>query len=279
MMFLSTLLINTGTNPDQPRPGRLWLRNVYRVHQRLCMAFPSKAREKKDVDPDFLKSYDPADFPENRFQADKKPAEVGREVLAHVHAKRNADAGFLFRIDPQPGGRAVIVVLSAIEPDWNYAFHNACHLLSAAPQKPRLLQVAIESGKCFHFRLLANPTMRAPLTKQQWLEKKAAKEHIKRKRFQLKWETGDDPEKVFAGWLDKRAAKAGFKLHEVKVGHIGYAYIHKGHDTDKGQRLRSVQYDGILEVTDPAAFRQTLACGIGPAKAFGFGLLSIAPAG
>jgi hypothetical protein len=32
-----------------------------------------------------------------------------------------------------------------------------------------------------------------------------------------------------------------------------------------------------LEVTDAAAFRTILQCGIGSAKAFGFGLLVIAP--
>ncbi len=40
-MYLSSLLIDVGDNPDRPRPGRLWLRNLYHVHQRLCMAFPS----------------------------------------------------------------------------------------------------------------------------------------------------------------------------------------------------------------------------------------------
>ena len=46
----------------------------------------------------------------------------------------------------------------------------------------------------------------------------------------------------------------------------------------KGQRLRSVLFEGLLQVTDPDAFRQTLIRGIGSGKSFGFGLLSIAPA-
>ena len=36
-------------------------------------------------------------------------------------------------------------------------------------------------------------------------------------------------------------------------------------------------YQGILNVTDPAAFHRTFTRGIGSAKAFGFGLLVIAP--
>jgi hypothetical protein len=34
----------------------------------------------------------------------------------------------------------------------------------------------------------------------------------------------------------------------------------------------------VLTVTDPALFRQTFTTGIGSAKAFGFGLLALAPA-
>jgi len=95
-MFLSTLLIDTGTNPDRERPGRKWLRNLYRVHQRLCMAFPSK--ERKCNDADMIKPFSPDDFGQGQ-----------------IHVQRNTNAGFLFRVDPQPGGSVAIVVLSALE--------------------------------------------------------------------------------------------------------------------------------------------------------------------
>jgi len=58
---------------------------------------------------------------------------------------------------------------------------------------------------------------------------------------------------------------------------VGYVYVNKTRDPTKGQRLRSVRYDGLLEVLDEERFRESLLSGIGPAKAFGFGLLSIAP--
>lgn len=109
-MFLSTLLIETGVNPDRPRPGRLWLRNLYRVHQRLCMAFPSV--EQKDSDIEFLKPFDPAGF-------------------NHVHGPRTAEQAFLFRIDPQARSNPTILVQSALKPDWDYAFSNAGYLLAA----------------------------------------------------------------------------------------------------------------------------------------------------
>jgi CRISPR system Cascade subunit CasE len=39
----------------------------------------------------------------------------------------------------------------------------------------------------------------------------------------------------------------------------------------------SVLFEGRLRVTDPGKFRATLERGVGSAKAYGFGLLSIAP--
>jgi len=276
MMYLSTLLIDTGTNPDRPRPGRLWLRNLYRVHQRLCMAFPSRSR--KDADEEFLRPYDPKDFPEDRYLADKSPSEVGRDVLGHVHAKRNQNSGFLFRVEAQPGGRVVVLVLSALKPDWEYAFHNARYLLAAAPSEPRPITLTLAPGSRFRFRLVANPTKRPPLTKEKWRERKTAGEQIKRPRQQLTWKPGDDPQEVFKGWLERQAQRSGFLLLQASVSQMGYVYIRKGGEGSEGHRLRSVRYEGLLEVTDPEKFRAALAAGIGPAKAFGFGLLSLAPA-
>jgi len=39
----------------------------------------------------------------------------------------------------------------------------------------------------------------------------------------------------------------------------------------------AVDFQGVLQVTDGPKFRETFARGIGPAKAFGFGLLVLAP--
>jgi CRISPR system Cascade subunit CasE len=224
------------------------------------MAFPSKHRT--DDDPGFLKPYDPAQFGEGQ-----------------VHVERGNGAGFLFRVEPQPGGSALILVLSAGEPDWDYAFHNAQHLLAGPPAEPRPLQLTIETGRRFRFRLLANPTKRPPLTKAQWLAKKQAGEKVKRPRMQITWKEGDDPAETFAGWLCSKGGRAGFRIDpkEIEVSNIGYVHIRKGKDDDKVQRLRSARFDGILEVTDADAFAKTLAAGIGPAKGFGFGLLSVAP--
>jgi CRISPR system Cascade subunit CasE len=247
-MYLSYLLIDLGNNPDRPRPGRSWLRNRYHVHQRLCMAFPSAIR--KADDSDFLKPF--------------KPDEFGN---GQVHVKRDADAGFLFRIDPQPNGRAMIVVQSSIEPDWDYAFHNADFLLSATPEVNQY-EPSCSLGELYRFRFAANPTRRlskhSPDAKQESIGKRVPV-----------------PPDQLVDWLEHRGQKDGFSINKDSITiQPTYVFMKKSsmEKNSKGQRLYSVLFNGLLRVSDPEAFQQTLVSGIGTAKAFGFGLLSVAPA-
>ena len=50
-------------------------------------------------------------------------------------------------------------------------------------------------------------------------------------------------------------------------------------DRDPRLELQSALYEGLLSVRDPQALIAALTAGIGSGKAFGFGLLSLAPAG
>lgn len=248
-MYLSCLLIEVGDNPDHPRPGRLWLRNLYRVHQRLCMAFPSALR--KSDDEHFLKRFKPEDFGHGQ-----------------VHVPRKQDAGFLYRIDPQPGGGVVILVQSATKPDWDYAFHNAKYLL-ATPPEVKSFDPRFAKGDQLRFRLLVNPTKRfcknsherdgQPVT-ERWVGKRVPV-----------------PTDKLYEWLTLRAEPAGFSINEDSTT-IKPVYIYWNKTLGgEGKRLRSVLYDGILMINDPERFKEIMAQGIGPGKAFGFGLLSVVP--
>jgi len=254
-MFLSHLLIDTGNDPNKPAWGisRRWLRNLYRVHQRLCMAFPSNDRKKSD--PHFLKPYEP-----KAFQAEPKAFQ------GQVHVQRKDSLGFLFRIDPQPGGRVVILVQSAARPDWEYAFYNAEYLLAAEPEC-REFDPCYEKGQRLRFRLMANPTRR--LSPRSLGPDGQPIQHGVGKRVPV-------PNDRLASWLIRRAEKGGFTVDKDSLSlQPGYVYIKKEREKP-GRRLRSCRYEGLLTVTDPERFRQTIVQGIGPAKAFGFGLLSVA---
>jgi len=237
-MYLSQLLIDTGTDPDRPRPGRRWLRDPYRVHQRLCMAFPSAGRRARD--PRFLLPFRTDDFPEQ------------------ARVERGEEAGFLFRVDPRSVGRAIILVQSAAQPDWDYAFHNADHFLAARPET-RPYDPGPEVDWTYRFRLRANPTRRR-------------KDDGKR----VAWLREEDQ----LAWLERQASDKGFAVEEARVTTQGWVQASSGRPGDKPPiRLYSVLFEGLLRVTVADQFADALRKGIGSAKGLGFGLLSVARVG
>lgn len=73
-------------------------------------------------------------------------------------------------------------------------------------------------------------------------------------------------------WLEKKAESNGFKLHSVIAD--GYQ---QHHFKKRGIKISTLDFQGVLEVTEPEVFiRDALYKGIGPSKAFGCGLLSLA---
>jgi CRISPR system Cascade subunit CasE len=147
----------------------------------------------------------------------------------------------------------------------------------------RPLDTQFEPNQRLRFRLLANP-VRKVSTKSLDVEGEP---------FDARW-IGKDvpvPPTELPHWLERRAEPGwsaqknasdeqtppGFRLIKILTPQAGYVYWSKSRRESTGQRLRSVRYDGVLEVTNPDHFRKTLIRGIGPGKAFGFGLLSVAP--
>ncbi len=75
-------------------------------------------------------------------------------------------------------------------------------------------------------------------------------------------------------WLEKRSEKSGFAVKQGRVQVDGYQQ-HLLRKTGKRRpiRLSTLDFSGLLTVTDPDRFRDMLFKGIGPAKSFGCGLM------
>jgi CRISPR system Cascade subunit CasE len=77
-------------------------------------------------------------------------------------------------------------------------------------------------------------------------------------------------------WLGRKGEQGGFSVHEATLRCFprGREYFEK-----PGQRgLHSaVEFQGVLGVNETTTFHECFTRGIGSAKAFGFGLLVIAP--
>jgi CRISPR system Cascade subunit CasE len=167
----------------------------------------------------------------------------------------------LFRVEPdrpQDEGRTVLLQSSDVRPDLSFLENSAggpepyCHDWS----EPKEIDPSFTEGQQLAFRLLGNPT-----------------KSVDGKRIAL------TDEEDYYDWLDRKASMHGF---EVAYAHPTPFWIN-GDQEDKDTYEKreiphfAVRYDGLLQVTGPKCLRETLASGIGPAKAFGFGLLTLAP--
>jgi CRISPR system Cascade subunit CasE len=117
----------------------------------------------------------------------------------------------------------------------------------------------------FHFSLLANPTKKLVVRDEAGRRKKNGKRIPLTKLEDL------------LAWMERKAAQGGFSVDLANLRTIprGRAYFFK--PGTRGTH-RGVEFQGTLTITDPAQFQKTFQQGIGSAKAFGFGLLALAPA-
>lgn len=172
---------------------------------------------------------------------------------------KREDANVLHRLEVADTA-VTLLVQSDIQPDWSRLDERL--LLPASPFDPvpnpavkELNGLPLANGRILRFRLRANPTVK---------KKREGKKHSNRVPL-----VREDEQ---LAWLQRRASDNGFRL-------LGAQIIPEGSQTDRHKNLTiyTVQYDGRLQITDADKFQKALQKGIGPAKAFGCGLLSIAP--
>lgn len=164
---------------------------------------------------------------------------------------------FLTRLD-QKGGGFQLLIVSPVEPtrpDW---CPPDCW------RGPKPIPESYFARSRYRFQLCANPTKKVAVQNPDGSFKKNGRRVPLSKREDL------------IAWITRKGEQGGFAVQEETLRTIprGREYFQK-----HGQHgLHSaVEFQGVLTVTDPAKFHETFACGIGSAKAFGFGLLVIAP--
>ena len=80
-------------------------------------------------------------------------------------------------------------------------------------------------------------------------------------------------------WLERKGQQHGFRVLRLAVAPEGMQVGHQPVRQEQPRRLAhvAVRFEGLLQVTDPALLSEAVRAGIGSAKSFGFGLLSLAP--
>jgi CRISPR system Cascade subunit CasE len=208
------------------------------------------------------------------------PPIEGQENLPH-HLRKTPRNKFnlLHRLDfDARGGKAVLLVQSSVKPDWSslragYADRIECKVVHEQYAR-------IGNGMNLLFRLQANPTKRIGKSDT---EAKAKFKEFEKGKIRRRVELRTDEEKI--GWLRRKGESAGFRLANVQiktdVANVASITQSKIKSYRKGGEppltFGSVVFEGILQVIDAEKFKEALTSGIGSGKAYGFGLLSIAP--
>lgn len=182
------------------------------------------------------------------------PYELHRTIC---HAFENPeDARILFRADTDRAGEVHVIVQSLAKPDWSRLKEDSRYLKQT--DEPKLVELSgLRVGMPLRFRLRCRPSKR--------VGEPGSSDEGKRKSLK-------DKDEIFA-WLERKAEASGFQVNDAAFDRV-YWYESKQGKDDKP--LGAVQFDGVLVVSDPDRLREAVRNGIGPQKAYGFGLLSLA---
>ncbi len=176
--------------------------------------------------------------------------ELHRTLLCAFPEDMPAGERVLYRVEQtrrQP--YVTVLVQSQTLPDWDQAERLGAPRYLCKPPEVRDVEPRVSKGLRLPFRLQANPTV-----------KRGGKRHAI---------YADDE---LARWLQRKGEAHGFAIDPLN---IRSANLGKQHGKKRAQTWHLVQFDGALEVTEPVSFAAGLRNGIGSAKAFGCGLLSV----
>jgi len=200
-----------------------------------------------------------------------EPYQMHRSIMrAFKDDLQPGEERVLWRVDEHPRLGLILLVQSWSAPDWSWLAEDGArgYLLPMAEPNPAVksFELHLTAGQTLIFRLRANPTRR--------LGKSA--EYNQGKRVGIY----DEEEQI--AWLTRKGEQHGFRVLEARVGHDGKIVNREAIARD-GQTHKleffGVQFEGVLQVTDPDKLTAAVQAGIGSAKGFGFGLLSLAPVG
>jgi len=176
--------------------------------------------------------------------------------------KPEADRDFLTRLDDTGEGFRLLIQSpeQPTRPDW-------------CPEnewESRPISDAFLSHQQYHFSLLANPTRKRVTRDEQGNRKKNGRREPIVTREDL------------IAWLTRKAAQHGFEIDTSTLKTIprprqAFTKKEKSTETRHHGTHTATEFSGILKVTAPTLFQQSVRTGIGSAKAFGFGMLCLSP--
>lgn len=182
------------------------------------------------------------------------PYEIHRTLWAAFPDAPDQTRDFLFRVEQSSSRQAQVLVQSQRQP-------------TAEAENARLLasksfELNMPEGSQLRFLLVANP-VKTIVDEQGRLDSKG---EVKKCRVPL------IREEEQVSWLQRKLADAAL-VSMVEIEKQLPLHFRKG---GKPGKIQSYTFKGVLQVSNIPALATLLQQGIGPAKAFGCGLLSLA---
>jgi len=197
--------------------------------------------------------------------------EMHRTVMKGFAGRLEPAERVLFRLEIHPrSGIPTLLVQSSGRPDWRFLTEPGRTYLLLIDEQPQVVEnpavkafdLALNPGQLLAFRLRANPTVK----KSRPGQRQGSRVGLVREEDQL-------------AWLNRKLDSAGALLRSARVANDQTASGRLFHgSTERQLAFISVQFDGLLQVREPARLMAAVENGIGSAKGFGFGLLSLAQA-
>jgi len=183
------------------------------------------------------------------------PYELHRTIMCAFPPFDHEAERVLFRLEGKQLDQ--LLVQSTLEPDWSALKNN---YLRTAPEMKHLKELELQHGQILRFRLRANPT------------KRDSQSHKRIGLYQ---------EKDRINWLRRKGELHGFSFHDNNIILSSTFWnefnIPSKEDNQKHRsRFNLVDFNGLLSVENPDSLLNAVRQGIGPAKSFGCGLLSLA---
>ncbi|WP_326670959.1 type I-E CRISPR-associated protein Cas6/Cse3/CasE [Streptomyces sp. NBC_01257] len=202
----------------------------------------------------------------------------------------------LWRIDYNSAAEVLLYVTSPARPDLTHLVEQAGWPTAEAQgwstYDYATFLTGLATDSVWEFRLTANP-VHSIRRKEGEPTKRTAH---RTPRYQIEWLLKQQDRSGFAiveKAPEARRLERGDEYELVVGGARGLSFSKKNSSTAQGSspagkdipatagrnavRIAAVTYQGRLRVTDPEVFRLRLASGLGKAKAYGCGLMTLAP--
>ena len=196
------------------------------------------------------------------------PYNLHRTILKAFDTDRQS-ANVLHRIQTNGrSGQTILLVQSDVKPNWQPLLGKS-YLLPEDPftdlANPAVKEInlPLADGQLLRFRLVANPTIKKVRRDKNGNRLNSNRVPLVHEAKQIEW-------------LQKQAQANGFRILDIGISQPEQQTSRK-QGNGRSITIYTVTFNGRLQITDAAKFQTAVQTGIGPAKAFGCGLLSLAP--